>query len=733
MSLAFDPILPYPQIAVLAIAGVILAVWLYRTSSAAQTKTAVLLTALRGIGIALIVLLLLNPVVLDAHRDSGKPPLLIMLDRSRSMKITDVGGVSRFQAAIQDTLGDSELLTDIQRHYDCRLYSMADTATREDMNAFAGSAKPDGAHTKIGESMAAAIGSVAGSQSGAMLIVSDGRNNGEADAVEAARQSKARHFPVFTMCLGTANQGRDVSLLNRRPQVFAAPTQDVPLTAQIRSVGYTGQTARVDLLHDGKTVQTQSLTLNDHRPTNASFTVHQDKEGSYRYAIAVNPLSGEATTVNNRGSVFLQVLKSRARVLLLEGRPSWDAKFLMQALHSDPSIDVDALYKLTEDKVFAVAATTDAGGKPAALTTPKTAADFAKYDVVIVGKGYEDFFDAAATDALKSFVGDHGGNVIFLRGNPGDAPANLAALEPLHWSTEQIDGVRMHVTDEGRRNPAFDFPVNNDPDLVIQKLPTLTSATKVDGEKALSVVLARANGVQTGNKEMAVLAYQDYGRGKSVSLVGDGLWRWALLPPDLKDYGGCYNDFWTQLVRWMVNQSDFLPGQNLSLKTDRSSYAPGETVHIMAFTRDKKTALPPVTLQLPNGGSTTVTLTHGGGAQADFVGSFQTKQPGEYLAQITPAGGQPVLTPFSVFPDQEEDLVTAADPEMMREIAEAGGGELVTAANLRDLPLKLKDAQTPPSSNRGSKKSAWDTGLILGLLIGIFSLEWALRRRWGLL
>ena len=737
-SVVFDPILPYPQIAVIALAAVALAVWFYRTSPAARRQGRIVqqvLTALRVAGIATIVLLLLNPVLTSANRETGKPPLLILLDRSRSMKTQDVAGGSRFDAALQTTVGDPDLLAQLQRHYDCRLYGISDTATRQDLAAFAGTAKADGEHTRIGESLAAAVGDANPAPAGAVLLVSDGRGNGDADPVEAARQARARHFPVFTLCLGTETKGRDVSLLNRRPQVFAAPSQDVPLTAEIRSAGYDGQTARVDLLQDGKIVQTKSLALNDHHPVAASFLTHQDKAGSYRYTVAVQPQPGEATLSNNQGSIFLQVLKSRVRVLLLEGRPSWDAKFLVQALHTDPSIDIDALYKLTDDKMFALSGgSEDANGAAATVKVPKTAADFAKYDIVIIGKGYEDFLDAAGTDALKSFVADHSGNVIFLRGNPGQATANLQALEPLQWSDDEINDVRMHVTDEGRRNPAFDFPATPDPNLVIQKLPTLVSATKVQGEKALSVVLARASGVQTGDREMAVLAYQNYGHGKVVSLVGEGLWRWALLPPDLKDYGGCYNDFWTQLVRWMVNQSDFLPGQDLTLRTDRFSYAPGEIVHLMAFARgENRAGLPPVAMETPGGGITQVTLAKGGGDQADFVGSFKAGKPGEYLARLAPPGVQPVLAPFSVFPDSEEDLVTAADPAMMHDIAVAGGGELLAARDLRSLPMRLKEADAAAVKHTGDPKSAWDNAAVLALLLMVFSLEWILRRRWGLL
>ena len=742
-AIVFNPLIPWPQIFLLTLAAVCLSAWLYRTRRNGERTRVV--AALRLAGILALMLILCNPVLTEASRGSGKPPLIILFDTSRSMKTRDADGQSRFDAGKTAALGDDTLTAAIARRFDVRLFSLADTATRQDPAAFLKTAAPVGDHTEIGESMATALSSAAGEPRGGILVVSDGRNNGDIDPVEVARQAKTRHFPVFTMTLGTATHGRDVSVFNRRPQVFAAPDQTVPLSAEIRSVGYGGQQGQVSLNLGGHAVQTRAVTLDDHHPVTISFDVRQPKEGSFRYSLVASPMSGEAVATNNSASIFLQVLKSHARVLVLEARPSWDVKFLIQALHTDPSIDVDAVFKLSPDKTFAVAGASDKPGAQPAIKVPHTAADFAKYDVVVIGRGYEDFFDAASTKALKSFVADHAGNVVFVRGNPGDVQVGLKALEPLTWTSEDVADIRMKVTDEGKRNPAFDFPVGHDPDLVVQKLPNLISATKVEGESALSVVLARsANGPAStpgGPQEMAVLAYQNYGQGKTVALAGQGLWRWALLPPNLSDYGGCYNDFWTQLIRWLVNQSDFLPGQDVSLKTDKTSYAPGQTVNLMAFVRGKsKSQLAPVTILMPgtspSGKSAQVSMARGGKDQADFVGSFRVKTPGEYLAQMSVPGqgGKPqlLMVPFSVYPDQEEDLITAADPELMRMIADAGGGEVLTTTDISDLPAKLREAQAATQVTV-NPKAAWDKPWVLAIILGLFCVEWVLRRRWGMI
>ena len=87
--------------------------------------------------------------------------------------------------------------------------------------------------------------------------------------------------------------------------------------------------------------------------------------------------------------------------------------------------------------------------------------------------------------------------------------------------------------------------------------------------------------------------------------------------------------------------------------------------------------------------------------------------------------------PFTVYQTCEEDIITAADPELMRRIAQAGGGELLSLQGLKELPQKLRDAQSLLTT-RTEARPAWDRWWVLAALLGALSLEWVIRRRVGL-
>ncbi|MDQ6660721.1 MAG: hypothetical protein M3Z24_07115, partial [Chloroflexota bacterium] len=87
---------------------------------------------------------------------------------------------------------------------------------------------------------------------------------------------------------------------------------------------------------------------------------------------------------------------------------------------------------------------------------------------------------------------------------------------------------------------------------------------------------------------------------------------------------------------------------------------------------------------------------------------------------------------FTVYPDREEDRITAADPALMLQIAQAGGGEVLTPDTLKQLPDRLREAHAT-LSDKTQARSLWDRAWVLALILGLLTLEWTLRRRFGLL
>jgi hypothetical protein len=685
------------------------------------------LRALLACGLGVI---LLNPVVVVGQPGSTrKTPFVLLIDTSRSMRTPDgANGMTRFDEAVAHTAGDSAFLQNLKERFDVRVYGFAEKLTATGPESVAAIKSPDGKRTSLGAALAEAAAQAAG---GRVLLVSDGRDTSDSFPLDAARAINSHGAVLDTLCVGRKTEQSDLETLAKRTQVYAAPGQTVQISAEIRASGRPPADVNVRLMEGSRTIAAKRVVYKSGR-TDVAFSVSRVKKGTYRLALVADAAAGERYTSNNRASVTLNVLNTEARVLFLEGRPTWDSKFLADALRADTSITLDVVYKLTDSKFFAVLG---GGQNQAGIALPRTAEQFSRYDVVVFGRGFEQFFDDTAARALKEWVSERGGNVVFMRGRAEERTELLWDMEPVNWSGQELDQLRMRLTEEGKANPGFAFDGREDAQTVIKRMPPLVSASRVHGEKALAVVLARAEGAPDDSaKEMATLAYLRYGQGKSMAIVGQGMWRWAFLPPELEGYGDVYREFWSQIIRWMVSDSDFLPGQRAAIRTDRSTYSPGEAVNVLGYSRAKGSPPPGrLTVTLPDGTHTDATTVLSDGKQADFTALYRPAKPGEYTVSIAnpgPTDAQAVCT-FTVADSNEEDLNTSADPELMRQIALAGGGKSISSDDLRRLPERIA-AQQPSRETRREPRTAWDRSWFLACLLAVAAVEWLLRRRWGM-
>ena len=281
----------------------------------------------------------------------------------------------------------------------------------------------------------------------------------------------------------------------------------------------------------------------------------------------------------------------KTKVLVVEADPHWDSKFLLRALRADTNIEVTSIFQMNEFKTFAIVESVTEDNMFNKTVTPgarlpKTKEELFKYDCIFLGKDIEMAFLTEELRLLRDYLTERGGSIVFFRGKPySNKIPELAGIEPVEWGNDNLKDVRFELTDQGKINPIFNFQTaERSSDIIIRELPTMVSATKVINEKSLAVVLAK---VKTGapGEEIATVAYQRYGKGKVMSIGSSGLWQWGFLSTDLQQYDEVYDQFWGQMIRWLVSDSDFLPGQNISFVVNSNNFKPGETVTMGVYVK----------------------------------------------------------------------------------------------------------------------------------------------------
>ena len=122
--------------------------------------------------------------------------------------------------------------------------------------------------------------------------------------------------------------------------------------------------------------------------------IKQEEPGHYEYLVTVDSIGAEVEPNNNQQTVFCDVQKRRIRILILEGQPFWDSKFLAQSLRKDERIEVTQITQLTTNKRETLVTRVE----DTAPQIPNTAKEWAQYDVVILGQALENILSDEAVD-----------------------------------------------------------------------------------------------------------------------------------------------------------------------------------------------------------------------------------------------------------------------------------------------------------------------------------------------
>lgn len=740
-NLTWSPMLPAPYVAGIGLLLLGLAVAAYARAGGLGVAARGFLLVLRALALGVLLAVLLRPMrVVSAPNPDRKPIFSLLVDTSASMNTRDEGERSRWEAAHGAIVqGEGTYLWQLARDYQFNTRTFADQARLATIPEVKALERVEGPKTDLAGALAA-VGHEAGLGAHAgVCVISDGRDNAGGDVAAAIGMLRARQVPAWTVCLGTATSVRDVHVRGRFNQNFLFAKQPARLHVTLAQSGFDGFHVNAHLYREDRYVETRQAVLQQGL-VQLEFPVREERKGLFKYTVRVDPVPGETDTRNNERVLFARVVDQKTRVLLVEARPHWDSKFLLRALQEDPNLEVTSIFHLAPHKVFAVrertsGETLEEETTVAALQMPKTREELYPYDCVLLGKDMDTLLTAEETKVLRDYVAERGGSVVFFRGRPYRGASELGDLEPLVWDDEVLRDVQLELTEEGEVSPIFALDAPQPADVLVRSLPAMTSVTRVRGEKSLAVVLATGGAPGVKTDRLAAMAYQRYGKGKVMTLAAAGLWRWSFLPDGLNDLQGIYQRLWAQIVRWLVFDTDFLPGQDITFRSERYAYQPGERVRFVARTRQilPDRYFPRVTVHPPEGPPLVLTPVRVEGT-ADYVVDFTPEAEGEYRAVLENNVGQPRtdVTRFTAYADFEEMRLASSDRELMAHLARQTGGDVLALDDLPSLPERAR-AFAALAADTPRAEDAWDNGLLFGLLFGLLCLEWLLRRAWGAL
>ena len=708
------------------------------------------LAALRALVLTALVLFLFRPIVLlppAGLRDAVVP---ILIDASRSMRLTDADNQSRIARAV--SLVKSELLPPLASQFSTEVYAVGEGLTAASPDRV----QADAPRTDLSGALAAVRERYRGQRVAGIVLISDGGDTGAglpADARSAKVGGAGGGAPVYAIGVGSPDGPRDREV---RGLVAGDPRLDqakVDLHVTAISSGFGRTPFALRLLANGQVVETRRIVPTaDGSPIDELFSVSPDPINPTVYTADVPGDPSEAVVENNARSVLLSPPARKRRLLAIEGAPGFEHSFITRAWAADSELDVDSVTRKGKngdgiDTFFVQAG----AGRAAALTTgfPARRELLYGYDAIVVANLESDFFTRAQLSMMADFVSERGGGLLVMGGRSfsqrGLSGTALEDVLPVEMNDRRGGLVRaafapddparpeynkVTPTAEGETHPIMRLGATPaDTRKEWAALPALASSAPLGGPRPGATVLAVATA--PGGGLHPVVAVQRYGQGRSMVFAGEAAWRWKML---LSSTDRSFEFFWRQAARWLAS-----PSPDPVAITLPDAPEPGDAISIDVDARDASFAGVPdasvdATVSGPGGDPAPVKLRHADPSSGRFTAAFRPDRAGLYRVHAEARKG---TTPLGTADrwlyvggaDRE-----FADPRLnegfLRRVARDSGGRYVRAGDAKQVVSWLQT--TAPQDAAPERRDLWHEPWAYAFVLTLLSAEWVLRRRWGL-
>lgn len=535
-------------------------------------------------------------------------------------------------------------------------------------------------------------------QAETIVLLSDGRHLADtAEPGDAAALWANAGAQLFSVGFGSTQPRTDLILTDTRQPRRVAPGDRISGALQIYDSMPPGNPLKIDIRdqNSGEVLWTDEIETSSEGSRVFSFAfevadVSTQLPSVLRLAARIHTVEGEARTDNNAlpMPVFLSA-PPRSSMLVIDGRPRWDSRYLRNIFRRDPTWRTDANFAPDQT----------------ALPDEET---FKGYDLIVVGEVPGDVVSALHLKWLEEHVRDGGGLILIdgpreeLRGLLGDGNP----LSPVAWfdAPQWLDRPHLALTKAGALEPALTLAPNKaDNEAIWSYLPAPQRAIRTRAKPG-AVILAEAHS-ETGNTPLLVTQMLEAGRVLYIS--SDESWRWRYQKGD--EY---HTRYWQQLARWVTADPYLIHTEDAEFDLDRLRIRQGETATIRARFSEARDFEAIVTKNNEEVLRTKKLIEELG--------------PGDYEVRL--ADVENTTIPLTVIePTSMEETVTHANPHLLAEMANRGKGEFFDEQEFSDLLAILKSKRAVVTTMDST--SLWQSFPWLLVIVLLVATELLLRKR----
>jgi len=668
-----------------------------------------LLVSLRTLALLTIVIVFFEPIISFTKKITLEPVNLIFIDNSSSINIED--GTSRPETIknIVADLSSNELIGKSE------FFLFGNNVRGISKDSLAKINFTDGVTNLTEVFKTIDVDEI---NYASIVIISDGVYT---EGSNPTYKTANLQLPVFTIGIGDTTRSNDVEVSKVLFNDVVYAETPTSIIAAIQHKGFDGETVSVSLLENNQKIEEQTIVLSKSGIQNVNFSYTPKTNGEKKLSVLITNLSDEFTYANNKKIFYVNVLSNKIKVMILAGNPSTDLSFIKNSLKSDENLTVNSLTQIAADKFV-------------------ENVDYSLVDsadlLFLVG-----FPGVTTTGELLNIVQKNiSDNKIpyFISLPPQSAIERINQLQDLPFSFNQqlrsYREVQPEIILTEKNNPLLKHErpdeINNWNNLPPVLQPSI-NFTSNPGSKILSTIKVNNNPIN-----IPLIVTRNFNGKKSVAVLAGDIWKWKL--QTTRKNLNLFDNFILNCVKWLNTREE---QDRILVKTSKRNYSPGETVEFLARVSDE--SLNPVDdadikVQISSSrNSYEVDMLSAG--KGLYEGTILLNETGDFNfeADIFREGiflGKDDGT-FNVGEIEIEMINPVMNYGLLKLLAYESGGNYYTPDKYELLSSQLAEINKSASKEKiiTSDVTLWSDEWLLVVAILLFSLEWFLRKRIGML
>ncbi len=305
MNIYFDPLIAQHWLIAAAVFGALLFIisfWKNRKG-----------TALRLLTLAVFILTLANPSLLQEQREAISDVAVVVVDQSPSQSFGQRESVSlKALEHLKSTLSSHKDL-------ELRIVSAPDQSILAN-------------ETLLFSELEKAFSDVVPKRRAGVIFITDGQIHDVPDMPDAYKQ----FGPIHTLLSGRKNE-KDRQLVMLETPSYGIVGQSISLRYKIEDTdNINSSDATMTIKRPGSPPEVFVVPVNQE----LDMSLPVDHAGQNIFEISVQTIDGEITAANNRAGLIVNGVRDRLKVLLVSGMPHAGGRTWRDLLSSDPGVDL---------------------------------------------------------------------------------------------------------------------------------------------------------------------------------------------------------------------------------------------------------------------------------------------------------------------------------------------------------------------------------------------------------